>query len=682
MAQNNNIGINSTGAAPAAQAILDVSSTTKGMLIPRLTAAQRLALVPVNGLTVYQTDASTGFYYYSSTYSAWFRQNGPANAWDIWGTDPVNSVTDFFGTTDNQPVVFKTNNIERMRFMGTTGYLGVGAAPNLPVEQLDVSSAIRIWPQTQISGTPGTSAVYSANITGPGSIMYQKDTYMSTATTSDLTTWPLLFKGHWGNIGPVSPYVNTGTSTVAAHTGGWRRLENDYTEVFNTNYTQQGTLTCANGTVEIPQGIAAGVTTQDPIISPYSHSGIRTRHQYLFRAAELNAEAGQLAGNPTTGGFCAGQPINQIAFYVGAGTTTTRPWGPGVITLKHAAAGLNDLSAGFDNSLDLAQACGTFTGTYPATIGGWDVFNLSSNFVWNGTDNVIVEIVIVSSSTTVTNPPAVKYALSTGGFIATASKNGTTATPVQGCTVPGPAGSCGAGVAAAGMTWASACGGGDIPANKSASRPVIRFGGVVSSITAPVPGIGNYIRYYGGLIAETTTNGLPWGRRTPANPVNNGYYSFRGPGTVSAEKGIYDNGVRLNDHVFDRAFDGQVSPSDADLFGAQRNLSIPDMADFTRMNRHLPTMKGRASWAGEGGFGLGDLTNQLWTTAETQALYMTTLHDRLNVLEMLSDDRPLSTDESALAREAVRAMATLSEAEKALLLTHLQSRTVEIRTER
>jgi uncharacterized protein (TIGR02145 family) len=63
MAQN--VGIGTT--TPAASAQLDVSSTTKGFLPPRLTAAQRTAISsPTNGLLVYQTDYPSGLYYFNS----------------------------------------------------------------------------------------------------------------------------------------------------------------------------------------------------------------------------------------------------------------------------------------------------------------------------------------------------------------------------------------------------------------------------------------------------------------------------------------------------------------------------------------------------------------------------------------------------------------------------------------
>jgi uncharacterized protein (TIGR02145 family) len=59
---NSRVGIGTS--VPAASAILDVSSTTQGLLPPRMTAAQRTAIpTPAEGLLVYQTDAVPGFYY-------------------------------------------------------------------------------------------------------------------------------------------------------------------------------------------------------------------------------------------------------------------------------------------------------------------------------------------------------------------------------------------------------------------------------------------------------------------------------------------------------------------------------------------------------------------------------------------------------------------------------------------
>ena len=53
--------------APAASAVLEVSSTTKGFLFPRMTETQRDAIgSPATGLLVYQTDGDEGVYIYKS----------------------------------------------------------------------------------------------------------------------------------------------------------------------------------------------------------------------------------------------------------------------------------------------------------------------------------------------------------------------------------------------------------------------------------------------------------------------------------------------------------------------------------------------------------------------------------------------------------------------------------------
>ncbi|MDA0986699.1 MAG: hypothetical protein O3A55_03760, partial [Bacteroidetes bacterium] len=62
------VGIGTT--SPAATSVLDLTSTSKGFLVPRMTAAQITAITsPATGLLIYQTDGTAGFYYYTG--SAW-----------------------------------------------------------------------------------------------------------------------------------------------------------------------------------------------------------------------------------------------------------------------------------------------------------------------------------------------------------------------------------------------------------------------------------------------------------------------------------------------------------------------------------------------------------------------------------------------------------------------------------
>ncbi len=53
---------------PNSSSLLEIKSTTKGLLIPRMTQAQRTAIAsPAAGLVVYQTDVNPGFYSFDGT---------------------------------------------------------------------------------------------------------------------------------------------------------------------------------------------------------------------------------------------------------------------------------------------------------------------------------------------------------------------------------------------------------------------------------------------------------------------------------------------------------------------------------------------------------------------------------------------------------------------------------------
>jgi hypothetical protein len=70
------VAINTSSSSPDESALLDVQSTTKGVLFPRMLEAERTAIVsPATGLLVYQTDGVNGYYYNSGTTIApvWIR---------------------------------------------------------------------------------------------------------------------------------------------------------------------------------------------------------------------------------------------------------------------------------------------------------------------------------------------------------------------------------------------------------------------------------------------------------------------------------------------------------------------------------------------------------------------------------------------------------------------------------
>ena len=86
-----NVGINATGAAPHTSAMLDISSTNRGMLIPRMTSAQRTAIAtPATGLMVYDTD-NNGFWFYSGAGWVQLAAGGATNYWSLSGSDIFNN---------------------------------------------------------------------------------------------------------------------------------------------------------------------------------------------------------------------------------------------------------------------------------------------------------------------------------------------------------------------------------------------------------------------------------------------------------------------------------------------------------------------------------------------------------------------------------------------------------------
>ena len=134
VADAQNVGINSDGTAPDASAMLDVKSTTKGLLAPRMTAAQRIGInSPATGLLVYQTDAPAGYYYYSG--SAW-TQLGAASGASQW-------------TTTGSNIYYNTGNV------------GIGKAT--PTAQLDVLSGNTFGISSTGTTTGSTGLYHIAN---------------------------------------------------------------------------------------------------------------------------------------------------------------------------------------------------------------------------------------------------------------------------------------------------------------------------------------------------------------------------------------------------------------------------------------------------------------------------------------------------------------------------------------
>lgn len=142
-----NVGINSTGAAPRNAAMLDILSSNTGLLIPTLALTNVVTYAPctgtaVDGLLVYSSSAPTGgggagFYYWSTAANQWINivdTYNPGSPWLTYGnagttasSSAIGSTVNnnFVGTTDATDFVMATNNLERMR-IASGGVIGIG----------------------------------------------------------------------------------------------------------------------------------------------------------------------------------------------------------------------------------------------------------------------------------------------------------------------------------------------------------------------------------------------------------------------------------------------------------------------------------------------------------------------------------------------------------------------------
>lgn len=160
------VGINGDGSTPDASAMMDVKSTDKGVLIPRMLMTERDGIAnPATGLLIFQTDNTPGFYYNSGTPGApvWMMIS---NAGNLQGT--ANGV--LIGQGVGNPSTFTAAAASPNQVLATTT---PGSAPTWvnPLSILPASTNNNDILSTPVGG--GTPTWVSPN---------------STLTTTDINT--------------------------------------------------------------------------------------------------------------------------------------------------------------------------------------------------------------------------------------------------------------------------------------------------------------------------------------------------------------------------------------------------------------------------------------------------------------------------------------------------------------
>jgi len=139
LSQNNVIISDVNNTTPDASSVLEIRSTSKGLLIPRVSLSSMndaaTITLPATSLLVYNTNSSmtngagVGYYYNAGTAAApnWqkFLASNTVDDWKLLGNSGTSPSTNFLGTIDNQSLVFRTSNTERIRILNT-GNVGIG----------------------------------------------------------------------------------------------------------------------------------------------------------------------------------------------------------------------------------------------------------------------------------------------------------------------------------------------------------------------------------------------------------------------------------------------------------------------------------------------------------------------------------------------------------------------------
>lgn len=230
------VAINTAGAAADASAILDVSSVNSGILIPRMTKTQKAAInQPAEGLLIYQTDDTTGFWFY----------NG--NAWKQLGADAGNGLTS--GSYIGNTLYWNGNNwVESSNIFNAGGSVGIGT--NNP----DITAKVEINSANSGLLIPRMTTTERNSISNPA-----EGLQILNITNRCLEIY---FSPEWQTVycncpSPLAPNAASHISGATQITWNWNSVSNavgykynsinDYSTAtdngLNTSYTQGG-LTC------------------------------------------------------------------------------------------------------------------------------------------------------------------------------------------------------------------------------------------------------------------------------------------------------------------------------------------------------------------------------------------------------------------------------------------------------
>lgn len=292
--QSGNVGIGTKSPDPSA--ILDLSSTTKGLLLPRMTQSQRDAIKnPVAGLIVFQTDKAIGTYLYNGTTwlptSARLGEATSTGSWEKQGN--VIDGTDFIGSTNAASLTFKVNNERSGLIDFGYGNTLFGYRAGIAITPLDGNTGVNNLAQGNQAMQATTIGSY--NVALGGASLYSNVTGSYNTAIGFTSLFSNIASGNTA-IGALALYKNT--------SGGSNTSMGQESMYFNTT----GSFNMAYGTYALNKNItgdansALGFEAIRNNTSGHRNIGLGSQALFSNQSGSENVAIGGRAGYSSTSG--------------------------------------------------------------------------------------------------------------------------------------------------------------------------------------------------------------------------------------------------------------------------------------------------------------------------------------------------------------------------------------------
>jgi len=274
-----NIAINTDASLPNSNAILDVKSSNKGILIPRVTTFARNAIPNTKGLLVYDINTDDFWYNTGWGWQCMFSDHGGGKngtAWLITGNNNIKDKVNFLGTTNNVPLSFRVNNQPAGRIDSTKGasFFGYKAGAsdtaasygntafghfalrddNIGVFNTAIGWQALLLNKTGVANTATGNQALTGNTTGGGNTAIGFSALLSNMTGSDNTA---VGSASMGNSGTGDHNVGVGSSSLFFCSAGASNTAAGYMSLY---FNVSGSENTAYGTQALYSNTAGGLT--------------------------------------------------------------------------------------------------------------------------------------------------------------------------------------------------------------------------------------------------------------------------------------------------------------------------------------------------------------------------------------------------------------------------------------